>query len=132
VLAGALQDQKRAVLVGNRTFGKGLVQQLMPMQDGDAIVLTIARYYTPSGRSIQAEGISPDIDIGSIRTATLEAEPAEIIREADLAGRLAPESAAAKRTVAQADSDEKLAEKDFALYESVETIRGMLAYRPVG
>ncbi len=61
IVAGAIQDQKRGLLLGEKTFGKGSVQTVLPMHDGSAIKLTIALYYTPSGRSIQAEGISPDI-----------------------------------------------------------------------
>ncbi len=61
IVAGALQDHNRAVIVGERTFGKGSVQNIIPLEDGTAVKLTIALYYTPSGRSIQAEGIVPDI-----------------------------------------------------------------------
>ncbi|MFC1606241.1 S41 family peptidase [Pseudomonadota bacterium] len=61
VLAGALQDHRRALIVGERTFGKGSVQSVLPLRNGGGIKLTTARYYTPSGRSIQAEGIEPDI-----------------------------------------------------------------------
>lgn len=61
IVAGAIQDRKRGILLGEKTFGKGSVQTVLPMKDGSAIKLTIALYYTPSGRSIQAEGISPDI-----------------------------------------------------------------------
>lgn len=61
VLAGALQDHRRAVIVGERTFGKGSVQSVLPLRNGGGIKLTTARYYTPSGRSIQAEGIEPDV-----------------------------------------------------------------------
>jgi carboxyl-terminal processing protease len=60
-LAGALSDNGRARIVGSRTFGKGSVQSLMPLGNGDAVKLTTARYYTPSGRSIQARGIDPDV-----------------------------------------------------------------------
>ncbi len=63
IVAGALQDSKRAVIVGTKTFGKGSVQTIMPLGDGSAVRLTTARYYTPKGRSIQAEGIAPDIVI---------------------------------------------------------------------
>lgn len=65
IVAGALQDHKRAMIVGQKSYGKGSVQTIIPLSggDGDAIKLTIARYYTPTGRSIQAEGIVPDIDI---------------------------------------------------------------------
>jgi carboxyl-terminal processing protease len=61
IVAGALQDRKRAILVGEKTFGKGSVQTIMPLSDGSAVKLTIALYYTPNGRSIQAEGIDPAI-----------------------------------------------------------------------
>jgi C-terminal peptidase prc len=63
IVAGALQDSKRAIIAGTRTFGKGSVQTIIPMPDGSALRLTTARYYTPSGRSIQADGIHPDLVI---------------------------------------------------------------------
>jgi carboxyl-terminal processing protease len=86
IVAGALQDQHRAVLLGTRSFGKGSVQTLLPLEGGAAIRLTTARYFTPSGRSIQAKGIEPDVVV----------EPAKIekvaqaarLREADLRGAL--------------------------------------------
>jgi carboxyl-terminal processing protease len=61
VLAGALRDNKRARVVGSRTFGKGSVQTVLPLDNGDSVKLTTARYYTPSGKSIQASGIVPDV-----------------------------------------------------------------------
>ena len=63
IVAGALQDQRRAIIVGEKTFGKASVQEIIPLGDGSAVKLTIALYYTPSGRSIQAEGIVPDIEV---------------------------------------------------------------------
>jgi carboxyl-terminal processing protease len=82
IVAGALQDHKRAIIMGTQTFGKGSVQTILPLGNNTAIKLTTARYYTPNGRSIQAKGIVPDI---AVEEATIaEAEPALRMREADL------------------------------------------------
>ncbi|MBK7766601.1 MAG: S41 family peptidase [Sulfuritalea sp.] len=80
IVAGALQDHKRAVVMGTQTFGKGSVQTVLPLSNNAAIKLTTARYYTPSGRSIQAKGITPDI----IVEETASGESRERVREADL------------------------------------------------
>jgi carboxyl-terminal processing protease len=101
IVAGALQDHRRALVVGTQTFGKGSVQTILPLSNNTAIKLTTARYYTPSGRSIQAKGIVPDV----IVEETLNGETHERLREADLerhlqndkeAGAAAPGPAAAK------------------------------------
>jgi carboxyl-terminal processing protease len=93
IVAGALQDQKRAVIVGTQTFGKGSVQTILPLDDHSALRLTTARYFTPSGRSIQAVGITPDVDVDNPKPtlASLEGEGAEVdeneeIHERDLPG----------------------------------------------
>ncbi|NLW80307.1 MAG: S41 family peptidase [Desulfovibrionales bacterium] len=86
IVAGALQDRKRAILIGERTFGKGSVQTIMPLSDGSAVKLTIALYYTPNGRSIQAEGIEPDVDIPFV-PPTEEGDKANF-REANLSKHL--------------------------------------------
>lgn len=78
IVAGALQDHKRATVIGTQTFGKGSVQTIMPLGNSTAIKLTTARYYTPSGRSIQAKGISPDIEVED------PDQPSTRVREADL------------------------------------------------
>ena len=83
IVAGALQDSKRAIIVGTRTFGKGSVQTIIPLGDGSALRLTTARYYTPSGRSIQAEGIKPDIVVDNDVTRK-KGEKLTAIKEADL------------------------------------------------
>ncbi|MCR4288197.1 MAG: S41 family peptidase, partial [Deltaproteobacteria bacterium] len=82
IVAGALQDHKRAVILGTATFGKGSVQTIIPLTDGSAIRLTTAKYFTPSGRSIQAKGIEPDIVVGETVKGFL--------KEKDLAGHFPP------------------------------------------
>ena len=96
LVAGALQDNRRATIVGAPTFGKGSVQSIVDLPGGAGLKLTTMRYYTPSGHSIQAQGIQPDILVESSRVA---AEPSRITRERDLEGHLAPEGETAARTV---------------------------------
>jgi len=84
IVAGALQDHKRAVVVGVKTFGKGSVQTVMPLRNGAALRLTTAIYYTPSGRSIQAKGIEPDIVVERQLAGRLEDDAGKAIREQDL------------------------------------------------
>ena len=90
VLAGALRDNKRARVVGSRTFGKGVVQTVLPLDNGDSVKLTTARYYTPSGKSIQATGIVPDVELKPAPTPEEDALPASLsdYSEATLPGHL--------------------------------------------
>jgi carboxyl-terminal processing protease len=99
IVAGALQDHKRGVIVGTQTFGKGSVQSILALGGGTAIKLTTARYYTPSGRSIQAKGIAPDIVVNDTPTGNLAQ-----IREADLENHLNVPGAAASRPAPKAES----------------------------
>jgi carboxyl-terminal processing protease len=93
IVAGALQDNDRALIVGAQTFGKASVQTIIPLEDGSALKLTTARYYTPNGRSIQAEGITPDIIVPFVRSSE-DAEGVidkeESLREKDLKGHIKP------------------------------------------
>lgn len=89
IVAGALQDHKRAVIMGKNSFGKGSVQTILPLKENAALKLTTARYYTPAGRSIQAEGIEPDILVEESLTENGEAKKGfQFVRESDLAGHL--------------------------------------------
>jgi len=135
IVAGALQDHRRALVVGTRSFGKGSVQTIIPLSGHGAIRLTTARYFTPSGRSIQAKGIEPDI---KIEQAKLEkVDPAVRRREADLRGALEnPDDAAApKKPDASEETDKKPAAKaepekpqDYQLLRALDLIRGIAFY----
>jgi carboxyl-terminal processing protease len=94
IVAGALQDHKRALVLGQQSFGKGSVQSVYPLAGNAALKLTTARYYTPSGRSIQARGITPDIEVGTARPVALNGVKENRIREKDLENRLAPDGKA--------------------------------------
>jgi carboxyl-terminal processing protease len=97
IVAGALQDQKRALIIGTTSFGKGSVQAIENLRDGYALKLTIARYYTPSGRSIQAKGVEPDI---MVQHKILSGEPDDqkrLFKEKDLANHLEAEPGAKKK-----------------------------------
>ena len=126
IVAGALQDQKRAVIMGTQSFGKGSVQTILPMNNGTAIKLTTARYFTPKGRSIQAKGIVPDIVVEEGTISTADAGGVSM-READLPHRLSnPRDAdapvvieAPAKPVAPAGVDSKDKDKDTAADKSV-------------
>jgi carboxyl-terminal processing protease len=92
IVAGALQDHKRAIIMGKQSFGKGSVQSVFPMRGNAALKLTTARYYTPSGRSIQAKGIVPDIFVESVKPMPVKGAVEAGMKEKDLDNRLAPEA----------------------------------------
>ena len=114
IVAGALQDQKRAVVVGTTSFGKGSVQTVENLRDGSGLKLTIARYYTPSGRSIQAKGIEPDITLKFKRLDAADAGPAEDfgLKEKDLENHLSSEGEAEKTEQPKKPEDSKTRIKD--------------------
>lgn len=119
IVAGALQDQERAILVGQRTFGKGSVQTILPLHGERGLKLTTARYYTPSGRSIQAEGIRPDILTNVARVELNEEQ--DSLRESDLPGHLEN----SQDSTAEEDQDPSLAETDYTLYEGLAILKGI-------
>jgi carboxyl-terminal processing protease len=88
IVAGAMQDHKRAVVIGTKTFGKGSVQSVIPLKDGYGIKLTIARYYTPNGRSIQAKGIEPDVVLKNLEIKEKEEEINIRVGEKDLGNHI--------------------------------------------
>lgn len=126
IVAGALQDHKRAVIMGSRTFGKGSVQTIFPMSNNTAVKITTARYFTPSGRSIQAEGIVPDIAVEPLKVAKLEGSGVELIKEADLAGHLANGNGEKKSESKKKNAEkESLVDSDYVLYEALTLLKGL-------
>lgn len=121
IVAGALQDRGRAVVMGTRSFGKGSVQTVLPVSETRAVKLTTALYFTPNGRSIQAEGIAPDIVVERARVTSME-NTAQL-KEADLAGRL--DSAAADAGDLSGEALAELREQDNQLYEALTLLRGI-------
>ena len=136
IVAGALQDHKRALIIGNKTFGKGSVQTILPLGRDSAIKLTTARYFTPAGRSIQAEGIVPDIVLDHIKVSSVNNKPAHSLKEADLSGHLSNgrhqnkegENSTASESEEQSHADKraKLAKQDYQLYEAVNMLKGLM------
>ncbi|HEY5702465.1 MAG TPA: S41 family peptidase [Gammaproteobacteria bacterium] len=131
IVAGALQDHDRAVIVGQQTFGKGSVQTILPMADEAAVKLTTARYFTPSGRSIQASGITPDIIIDKLTVERVEEDGNGIVKEADLSGHL-ENTKPEEETDAEVAEDEKpqtekrrLSITDYELYEALNILKGI-------
>jgi carboxyl-terminal processing protease len=127
IVAGALKDNHRALTVGQRTFGKGVVQTVLPLDGEHAVKITTARYYTPNGTSIQAEGIRPDIALADLAVGKMDAAPTLISSEADLPNHLANENSNA--TIADnaaADAaDAKLATGDYVLAQGLNVVKGM-------
>jgi carboxyl-terminal processing protease len=142
IVAGALQDHRRAVVIGTKSFGKGSVQTVVPVRGDGAMRLTTSRYYTPSGRSIQALGVSPDIIVNQPPRAPEGTEEAEeetqrpSRSEADLRGSLNNDSISederklleAER--AKAEESAKLRESDYQLAYALDVLRGLSALAP--
>lgn len=140
IVAGALQDHRRAIVIGTKSFGKGSVQTVMPLRSEGAMRLTTARYYTPSGRSIQSLGVSPDIVVAQPPRASESEEEETTVRrsrsEADLRGSLNNDSLS-EDEIKQIEADREKAEKaadlrieDYQLAYAIDILKGLSALGP--
>jgi carboxyl-terminal processing protease len=123
IVAGALQDHRRGIVMGTASFGKGSVQTIMPISGQGAIRLTTARYYTPAGTSIQAKGITPDIEVHQATVELLDDENGR--READLRGSLDAEGGVGGDA---AEAAESLDSTDYQLARAIDLLRGIALY----
>jgi carboxyl-terminal processing protease len=132
IVSGALKDNRRALIMGQRTFGKGVVQTVLPLDSDHAVKITTARYYTPNGTSIQAEGIKPDIALADLTVNKADSAPVLISSEADLPNHLANEHASAGDDINDDGSaaDGKLATSDYALSQALNVLKGMALRQP--
>jgi len=130
ILAGALQDHDRAVIMGTQSFGKGSVQNVLSIDEEHGLKLTTARYYTPNGRSIQAQGITPDIEVN--RAKLSDEKQSDFFREADLAGHLSngnnqDQAIESDETTESSDQNKQSArlERDFQLQEALSLLKAI-------
>jgi carboxyl-terminal processing protease len=138
IVAGALQDHKRAIIMGEKSFGKGSVQTILPTSNGAAVKLTTARYFTPSGRSIQAEGIEPDVKLARVKLESLDKAKFEAVKEADLSHHLTngngekpkePEEdkSGDKENIDSGDKEgEDKDMRDYPLHEALNLLKGIV------
>ncbi len=122
IVAGALQDHKRAVVMGSTTFGKGSVQTIVPLRNGSALKITTARYYTPLGRSIQATGIEPDIESGNLVFSDKAPSVGTRVSEAKLAGHLESEES---QNAAPEEKSKSLADTDPLIREALNLLKAL-------
>jgi carboxyl-terminal processing protease len=125
-VAGALQDHHRALIMGTSTFGKGSVQTVLPLKNESALKLTTARYFTPSGRSIQAQGIIPDIQIEQGQLT--QNKEKQFYKEADLKGHLSNDNGSEERGAKKSNKEnaqDSLATTDYQLHEALTFLKGL-------
>ena len=125
IVAGALKDHRRAIVMGTRSFGKGSVQTITPMPGHGAMRLTTARYFTPSGVSIQAKGISPDIEVALARIEKLEGGP---VREEDLRGALDSKEESSTSSDDAPEVPEDPIEVDYQLARAIDLLQGLTVF----
>jgi len=131
IVAGALQDHRRGIIMGSESFGKGSVQSVIDLQNKTAIKLTTALYYTPDMRSIQAEGIHPDIRLSDVTVAARTDEGLKPLREADLGGHLMngngndSESGSDDSSDAEKQDNDTLVSDDYPVFEALNLLKGM-------
>ena len=124
ILAGALQDHKRAVIMGTQSFGKGSVQTVIPLDETHALKMTTARYYTPDGRSIQATGIKPDIEVKPAELKELDSRP--FFTEADLSGHLIGQDEEAEGNLSKPENQVgSIADRDYQLRSALNLLKGL-------
>ncbi|MCY1438095.1 hypothetical protein D9M71_542790 [compost metagenome] len=130
IVAGALQDHKRAILMGTDSFGKGSVQTVLPLNNDRALKLTTALYYTPNGRSIQAQGIAPDIEVERAKV-TREQSEFEGFKEADLAGHLSNGNGGEDRPTAgkKSANQPRPQDSDYQLGQALSLLKGLSVSR---
>lgn len=127
IVAGALQDHHKAIVLGTRSFGKGSVQTVIPIDKKSALKLTTSLYYTPKGREIQAKGIEPDVIVANLSIPKNKAEALlfDPIREADFSNHI--KNGSNKLKINKLPTDPKLMHKDFQLYEALNLLKGLAA-----
>ncbi len=119
IVAGALRDHKRAIILGERTFGKGSVQNIIPLADGSGLKITVALYYTPNGSSIQAEGIKPDLEIPFEQPSDKQNGQRNIVREKDLQRHLESAEEKAQNSKQEGTASEKAKKEEDEVAEQL-------------